>query len=196
MAFTLPYLTTCEFISLLPSLKSFISQGILPAATSAISKLVNNDGHTSSLYEEFDAQLEKNGRTKKFRLFKAAAIMWHLKYIQNLDLELNKLATLETYHIDCSFNVVQATSQLNGTILERFCKRASSDLCRQHGREYGFSNEGRVESNTDLSTISSDILEKLPVNNLDCEYDFAVIDKIATRADTCATLKFTGKFKG
>ena len=46
---------------------------------------------------------------------------------------------------------------------------------------------------TDLSTISSDILEKLPLNNLDCDRDLDVMDKIATRAATCATLKFTGQ---
>jgi hypothetical protein len=40
------------------------------AAINAFSKLVNNDGHKSSLYEEFDSELSRNNKSKKFSIFK------------------------------------------------------------------------------------------------------------------------------
>ena len=75
--------------------------------------------------------------------------------------------------------------------MERFCKKAATDLERQRGREFGFSAEGCCV--TDLTTVSTDVFEKLPVHNLDCERDLAIMDKIASRAAVGSNRKFTAK---
>ena len=54
----------------LPNLRSFICNGIAQAAINAYSKLVTNDGHKSSLHEEFDAELSRSNKAKKFSIFK------------------------------------------------------------------------------------------------------------------------------
>ena len=53
-----------------PSLRSFLSKGVVVAAINAFCKLVSNDGHKSSIHEEFDDLLSKRNKTKKFSLYK------------------------------------------------------------------------------------------------------------------------------
>lgn len=250
-------------LSHLPSLRTFISNGIAHAALKAYSKLVNNDGHKSSLYEEFDAELSRNNRSKKFSIFKerrfallgysAAAAIHHkedivstlsctnsqnklvqacrlysqmdyvtialsciawftykvtfpflnmceietttklleiLPRLQN-DLYSNKMDTLNEYSVNYSFEVKEPTTPLGKIILSRFNTRAADDLGRQRGREFGFSTEPKRA--TDLTQVPSDICDKLPDHNLDCERDLSVMDKIAIRAASCSNRKFTGK---
>ena len=116
-----------------------------------------------------------------------------LKILPNFknDLESGKLNTLDNYHVGYSFIPTEPTTNLGKKIIDRFCKRAATDLERQRGREFGFSvEEKRV---TDLTQVATDVLEKLPVHNLDCEHDLAIMDKIASRAAAFPNRKFKTK---
>ena len=59
-------------ISHMPMLKSFLSKSrsVTLAALTAFTKLAINDGHKSSLYQEFDHVLQVTGKSKKFSGFK------------------------------------------------------------------------------------------------------------------------------
>ena len=46
---------------------------------------------------------------------------------------------------------------------------------------------------TDLTEVDPDVLDKLSVNNLDCERDLAIMDKLAKRAAACSNRKFNAK---
>ena len=52
------------------SLQSFLSKDLIPAVISALCKLVSNDGHKSSIHEEFDDILKRAGKPKKLALYK------------------------------------------------------------------------------------------------------------------------------
>ena len=58
-----------SLLKYMPSLQSFLQKTINQAAINALSNLVTNDGHKSSLYAEFDEELEKVNKTKKFSSF-------------------------------------------------------------------------------------------------------------------------------
>ena len=241
----------------------FLSKGIAQVAINALSKLATNDGHKSSLYEEFDAELAKSNKPKKFSIFKerrfallgytAAAVIDHFTDLQNtisntnsqnqliqaaklyftieyikialtciawftykvtmpflnmceietpntlltilpmlkIDLESGKLNTLDNYHVEYSFKPTEPTSTSGRIIMERFCKKAATDLERQRARIFGFSAEECCV--TYLTTVSTDVLENLPIHNLDCERDLAIMDKIASRAAVCSNRNFTAK---
>ena len=72
----------------MPFLKSFISKGLIQAVIEAIGKLISNDGHSTSLYAEFEQVLNKVGKPKKLALYKerrfgllgysAAALLHHI----------------------------------------------------------------------------------------------------------------------
>ena len=61
---------TEKIMKSMPSLKSFLSKGLIPAVIEVIGKLISNDGHRSSIYEEFDDVLNKTGKSKKDALYK------------------------------------------------------------------------------------------------------------------------------
>ena len=52
------------------SLRTFLSKCVLPAAITALCKVVSNDGHKSSIYEEFDNVLKNAEKSKKISIFK------------------------------------------------------------------------------------------------------------------------------
>ena len=77
----------------MPSLQSFLSKGLIPAVIGALCKLVSNDGHKSSIYEEFDDVLSKAGKPKKLSLYKercfgllgysAASLLHHMEDLKS-----------------------------------------------------------------------------------------------------------------
>ena len=75
------------------------------------------------------------------------------------DLATGDYETLKDYHVDYSFIVEEPTSPLAKYILKCFAERASSDLIRQRGREYGFGeyyeNSGKGRA-SDLTKVDKD----------------------------------------
>ena len=77
-----------KIVKVMPFLKSFISKGLIQAVIEAIGKLISNDGHSTSLYAEFEQVLNKVGKPKKLALYKerrfgllgysAAALLHHI----------------------------------------------------------------------------------------------------------------------
>ena len=55
-----------------PSLRSFMSKGVIIAVINALCKLVTNDGHKSSIHDEFDDILSNQNKSKNFSLYKVA----------------------------------------------------------------------------------------------------------------------------
>ena len=78
-------------------------------------------------------------------------------------------------------------------IINQFCTCAASDLATQRGREYGFGSADASSRATVLHTLSEDDLQYLPTNNLDCERDLAIFDKLAGRSAACSNRKFKAK---
>ena len=76
------------------SLQSFLSKGLIPAVITALCKLVSNDGHKSSIHEEFDDVLKRAGKPKKLALYKerrfgllgysAAALLHHRGFEEHI----------------------------------------------------------------------------------------------------------------
>ena len=142
---------TEKMMKSMPSLKSFLSKGLIPAVIEVIGKLISNDGHRSSIYEEFDDVLNKTGKSKKHCTKKdgllrycVAAILHHFNDFKNTLSDTgsnNQLAQacelyLEVEHIkvalfDTMFNTLEVKepiSQLELYILERFCQESAVDL--------------------------------------------------------------------
>ena len=83
-------------ISHIPMLRSFLSKGqsVSLAALTAFTKLAINDGHKSSLHEQFDQELQVAAKSAKFSEFKerrfgllgytAAAILYHMDEFKNV----------------------------------------------------------------------------------------------------------------
>ena len=83
-------------ISHIPILRSFLSKGqsVSLAALTALTKLAINDGHKSSLHEQFDQELQVAAKSAKFSEFKerrfgllgytAAAILYHMDEFKNV----------------------------------------------------------------------------------------------------------------
>ena len=85
---------------------------------------------------------------------------------------------LKKYGVDYSFQVHQPESQLGSYITEQFCTQATSDLVSQRGQEYGFVNvDESKQKATDVTKVNNKIIDKLPGNNLDSEWDLSHMDK-------------------
>ena len=89
---------------------------------------------------------------------------------------------------------LEPTSSVEKYILGLVCVKAASDLATQRGREYGFGPQVDVSGRaTSLHTLDPAKLRFLPKNNLDCERDLAIFDKLAARSASCSNHKFTAK---
>ena len=64
-----------KLIAHMPALKPFLSKqkSAVVAALVALTKLVSNDGHKSSVWEIFECEVASVGKTKKHNLFQRAA---------------------------------------------------------------------------------------------------------------------------
>ena len=110
------------------------------------------------------------------------------------DLSGKNLETLADFHVNYSFVPTEPDTAVEKHFLGRFCLKAAEDLATQRGREYGFgSNQDKASRATFLQSIDPTTLTYLPTNNLDCERDLAVFDKLARRSAACSNKKFTGK---
>ena len=99
-----------KMISYLPSLHSFLSKGIAQAAINALSKLVTNDGHKSTLHEEFDAELSKSNKPKKFSIFKERRFAL-----------LGYTAAAEIHHFTDLENTISNTNSQNQLVQQQSC---------------------------------------------------------------------------
>ena len=110
------------------------------------------------------------------------------------DLSTKSLDTLSKYEVDYSFKVSEPTSLVEKHVLGLVCTKAASNLATQRGREYGFGPQLNVSGRaTALHTLDPSKLQFLPTDNLDCERDLAIFDKLAARSASCANHKFTAK---
>ena len=110
------------------------------------------------------------------------------------DLKERKTDTLNEFMVKYSFDLGTPTSALEKHILGLFCERAAADLATQRGREYGFGDvQTGAERATALDKLDPERLDFLPTNNLACERDLAVFDKLAKRSASCSNRKFTSK---
>jgi hypothetical protein len=110
------------------------------------------------------------------------------------DLAAGKLDTLAEYKVSYSFEPPEPLSTVEQHILNQLCVHAALDLATQRGREYGFGSQLDSASRaTALHTLNPHDLEDLPTNNLDCERDLAMFDKLAARSASCSNRKFTAK---
>ena len=96
----------------------------------------------------------------------------------HVDLSKCKMDNLKKYGVDYSFQVHQPESHLGSYITEQFCTQATSDLVSQRGQEYGFVNvDESKQKATDVTKVNNKIIDKLPGNNLDSEWDLSHMDK-------------------
>ena len=83
-----------KVVKCMPSLRSFLSKGLIVAAINALCKLVTNDARKSLIYEEYDNFLSNKQKSKKLSLYKerrfgllrygAAALLYHFEDLKSL----------------------------------------------------------------------------------------------------------------
>ena len=110
-----------KLIAHMPSLKPFLSKAksVVIAALEALTKLVCNDGHKSSMWEIFECEVASAGKTKKHSLFRerrfaqmgytAAAILYHIpEYVATLEKTKsnNLLVQACRLYLDCEFIII------------------------------------------------------------------------------------------
>ena len=69
-------------------------------------------------------------------------------------------------------------------------------MATQRGREYGFGQEQEAHTKsraTAIHKLDPAVLPYLPTDNLTCERDLAVFDRLAQRSASCSNRKFTTK---
>ena len=110
------------------------------------------------------------------------------------DLSAASLETLSDYKVNYSFEPPEPLSAVEKHILDLCSRKAAQDLATQRGREYGFGPEADSSSRaTAIHKLDPAVLPYLPTDNLDCERDLAVFDKLAQRSASCSNKTFTAK---
>jgi len=110
------------------------------------------------------------------------------------DLSAGILDTLSAYKVKYSFEVKEPSSDIEKHIVNLCAKKAAADLATQRGREYGFGlDEDASMRATAIHELDASVLEYLPTDNLYCEKDLTVFDKLAQRSAACSNKKFTAK---
>ena len=69
-------------------------------------------------------------------------------------------------------------------------------MATQRGREYGFGQEQEAHTKsraTAIHKLDPAVLPYLPTDNLICERDLAVFDRLAQRSASCSNRKCTAK---
>ena len=113
------------------------------------------------------------------------------------DLSAKSLETLSEYKVDYSFQPPQPTSAVEIHILDLCARKAASERGNTTGPKVGIwtraGSTNKEQSNTAIHKLDPAVLPYLPTDNLICERDLAVFDRLAQRSASCSNRKFTAK---